>query len=133
LERRCQTSGKKVESLHHQSTKNGNPIVAEDDTKLGTSVAPTVEELMKKLEKLNAKLKKLKTKDKKGKKYSSSSKDGDSSFEEEVFDIRRNERKKHDKSSYNSISFNYNDMPSSTAYTSVPIGKAPYFDGSNYN
>jgi hypothetical protein len=133
LERRCQTSGKKVESLHHQSTKNGNPIVVEDDTKSGTSVAPTVEELMKKLEKLNAKLKKLKTKDKKGKKYSSSSKDGDSSFEEEVFDIRRNERKKHDKSSYNSISFNYNDMPSSTAYTSVPIGKAPYFDGSNYN
>jgi hypothetical protein len=133
LERRCQTSGKKVESLHHQSTKNGNPIVVEDDTKLGTSVAPTVEELMKKLEKLNAKLKKLKTKDKKGKKYSSSSKDGDSSFEEEVFDIRRNERKKHDKSSYNSISFNYNNMPSSTAYTSVPIGKAPYFDGSNYN
>jgi hypothetical protein len=24
-------------------------------------------------------------------------------------------------------------MPISTSYTSVPIGKAPYFDGSNYN
>jgi hypothetical protein len=41
--------------------------------------------------------------------------------------------KKRDKSSYNAISFNYNNMPSSTAYTSVPVGKAPYFDGSNYN
>jgi hypothetical protein len=29
--------------------------------------------------------------------------------------------------------FNYNNMPSSTANTSIPIGKAPYFDGINYN
>jgi hypothetical protein len=29
--------------------------------------------------------------------------------------------------------FNYNNMPSSTTYTSIPIGKAPYFDGTNYN
>jgi hypothetical protein len=41
--------------------------------------------------------------------------------------------KKHDKSSYNAMSFNYNNMPSSTTYTSVSIGKAPYFDGTNYN
>ncbi len=88
---------------------------------------------MKKLEKLNAELKKLKTKDKKDKKYSSSSEDDDSSFEEEVSNKGKKERKKHDKSSYNAMSFNYDNMPSSTAYTFVPVGKAPYFDGSNYN
>jgi hypothetical protein len=31
------------------------------------------------------------------------------------------------------MSFNYNSMPSSNAYTSIPIGKAPRFDGTNYN
>jgi hypothetical protein len=39
------------------------------------------------------------------------------------------ERKKRDKSSYNAMSFNYDSMPSSTTYTSVPIGKAPFFVG----
>jgi hypothetical protein len=78
-------------------------------------------------------LKKLKAKDKKGKKHSSSSEDDDSSFEEEVSNKGKRERKKRDKSSYNAISFNYDNMSNSTAYTFVPIGKAPYFDGSNYN
>jgi hypothetical protein len=31
------------------------------------------------------------------------------------------------------MSFNYNNMPSSTAYTSIPVGKAPRFEGTNYN
>jgi hypothetical protein len=31
------------------------------------------------------------------------------------------------------MSFNYNNMSSFTAYTSVPVDKAPYFDGSDYN
>jgi hypothetical protein len=31
------------------------------------------------------------------------------------------------------MSFNYNNMPSSTAYTSVPVVKTPFFDGTNYN
>jgi hypothetical protein len=31
------------------------------------------------------------------------------------------------------MSFNYDNMPCSTAYTSVPVGKAPFFDESNYN
>jgi hypothetical protein len=31
------------------------------------------------------------------------------------------------------MSFNYNNMSSSTTYTSIPIGKAPYFDGTSYN
>jgi hypothetical protein len=112
--------------------EDGNLIVVEDGTKSGTSAAPTIEELMKKLENLNAELKKLKTKDKKGKKYSSGSEDDDSSYQEEVSNKGKREKKKHGKS-YNAMSFNYNNMPSSIAYTSVPVGKAPYFDGSNYN
>jgi hypothetical protein len=31
------------------------------------------------------------------------------------------------------MSFNYDNMPSTTAYTSIHIGKAPYFDGTYYN
>jgi hypothetical protein len=84
---------------------------------------------MKKLEKLNAELKKLKAKDMKGKKYSSSSEDDDSSFEEEVSNKARRERKKRDKSSYNAMSFNYDNMPNSTTYTSVPVDKAPFLMG----
>jgi hypothetical protein len=112
--------------------KDGNPIVVEDGSKSRTSAAPTVEEPMKKLKKLNVELKKLKTKDKKGKRYSSASEDDDSSYEEEV-SIKGKRGKRCAKSSYNAVSFNYNNMASSIAYTSVPIGGAPYFDGSNYN
>jgi hypothetical protein len=87
---------------------------------------------MKRLEKLKAENKKLKAKDKKGKTYSSSSEDDDS-YEEEVSNKGRKGRRKHGKPSYNSMSFNYNNMPNSTAYTFVPIGRAPRFDGTNYN
>jgi hypothetical protein len=31
------------------------------------------------------------------------------------------------------MSFNYNNMPSSTAYTYIPISTTPHFDGTNYN
>jgi hypothetical protein len=86
---------------------------------------------MRKLENLKAENKKHRAKGKKGTTYSSSSEDGDS--DEEVSKKGRKGRNKHDKASYNTMSFNYNSMPSSTAYTSVPIGKAPHFDGSNYN
>jgi hypothetical protein len=88
---------------------------------------------MKKLEKLKAENKKLKAKKNKDKTYSSSSEDGDSSFEEEVSKKGRKGRNRHDKPSYNSMSFNYNNMLISTSYTSIPVGKAPRFDGSNYN
>jgi hypothetical protein len=73
---------------------DGNPIVDEDGSNMETSAAPTMEELMKKLKKLNAELKKLKTKDKKGKKQSFSSEDDDSSFEEEVSNKGKMEKKK---------------------------------------
>jgi hypothetical protein len=107
--------------------------VVEDGSNTKTSTSPIVEELMKQLEKLNVEVKRLKAKDKRGKKHSSSSKDDDSSFEEEVSNKGKKKRKRRDKSSYNAMSFNYDNMPSSTAYTSVTIGKASYFDGSNYN
>jgi hypothetical protein len=113
--------------------EDDNPIMVEDDSNTETSMAPIVEELMKQLEKLNAEVKRLKAKGKKGKKHSSSCEDDDSLFEEKVSNKGKKERKKHDKSSYNTMAFNYDNMPSSTAYTSVSIGKAPYFDGSNYN
>jgi hypothetical protein len=110
-----------------------NPIEEEDDSKLETSKAPTLEELIKKLKKLKAENKKLKVKVKKGKTYSSSSENDDSSCEEGVSNKGGKGRKKHDKPSYNSVSFNYNSMPNATAYTFVSVGKAPYFDVSNYN
>jgi hypothetical protein len=31
------------------------------------------------------------------------------------------------------MSFNYDNMPSTTVYTSIPVGKAHYFDGTCYN
>jgi hypothetical protein len=86
---------------------------------------------MKKLDKLKVENKKLRAKGNKAITYSSSSEDGDS--EEKVSKKGRKGRNKNDKPSYNSISFNYNTMSNSTTYTSMPIGKAPRFDGSNYN
>jgi hypothetical protein len=85
---------------------------------------------MKKLDMLKVENEKLRAKSKKGMTHSSSSKDDNS--EEEISRKRRKGRK-HDKPSYNSMSFNYNTMPSSTSNTSVPIGKALCFDGTNYN
>jgi hypothetical protein len=125
--------GVEIEVLPPKFDDEGNPLVVEDGSMSGTSKTPTLEDLMKKLEKLKVKNKKLKAKDKKGKTYSSSSEDGNSSFKEEVSHKGRKGRNKHNKPSYNAMSFNYNNMPNSTAYTSIPIGKASRFDGSNYN
>jgi hypothetical protein len=113
--------------------KVGTPMVDENASIAKTSTTPIVEELMKKLEKLNVELTKLKTKDEKEKKDASASEDDDSSYEEDVSNKAKKDKKKCDKSSYNVMSFNYNNKSSSTAYTSVPIGKTPYFDGTNYN
>jgi hypothetical protein len=113
--------------------EDGNPIVVEVGSRLGISKTPTLEDLMNKLEKLMTENKRLKVKGKKATTYSSSSEDGDSSFEEEVSNKGRKGRNKYDKPSYNSMSVNYNNMPNSIAYTSIPVGKAPHFDGSNYN
>jgi hypothetical protein len=73
---------------------------------------PTMKDLMKKVEKLKAENKMLKTKGKKSKSYSSNE---DDNSEEEVFNKGRKGRRKYDKPSYNSLSFNYNNMSTSTA------------------
>jgi hypothetical protein len=90
---------------------------------------------MRRLEKLTTKNKKLRAKarGKKTKGSSSSSEEEDSSFEEEVSKKGKKGRRNLDKPFYNSMFFNYNNMPSSTAYTSIPVSKAPYFDGTSYN
>jgi hypothetical protein len=90
---------------------------------------------MKRLEKVTTENNKLrrKVKDKRTKGCSSSSKEEDSSYEEDVSKKKKKGRNDHDKSSYNSMSFNYDNMPSTTAYTSILVGKAPYFDGICYN
>jgi hypothetical protein len=126
-------NGDEIDVLPPKFDDNDNLIAVEEGSKLGTSKTPTLEDLMKKIDKLKAENKRLKAKGKETKVYSYSSEDDDSSFEEEVSNKGRKGRRKHDKPSYNSMSFNYNNMPSSTAYTSVPIGKAPHFDGTNYN
>jgi hypothetical protein len=90
---------------------------------------------MKRLEKLTAENNKLrrKVKAKRTKGGSSSSEEEDSSYEEEASKKRKKGRNNHAKPSYNSMSFNYDNMPSTTAYTSILVGKAPYFDGTCYN
>jgi hypothetical protein len=60
---------------------------------------------------------------------SSSNKKTDASSEEEVKGKRG---RKGDKRSYNTISINYDNSPPSSTFTSVPIGKAPRFDGTDY-
>jgi hypothetical protein len=90
---------------------------------------------MRRLEKLTAENNKLrrKAKGKKTKGGSSTSEDEDSSLEEDVSKKGKEERNNRDKPSYNSMSFNYINMPSSTAYTFISVGKAPYFDRTCYN
>jgi hypothetical protein len=90
---------------------------------------------MRRLEKLTSENNKLrrKAKGKKTKGDSSLSKDEDSSLEEDVSKNGKKGRNNREKPSYNSMSFNYDNMPSTTAYTSIPVGKAPYFDGICYN
>jgi hypothetical protein len=113
----------------------GNPTNNDEGSKMGASNAPTLEDLMRRLEKLTAENKKPRAKisGKKTKGSSSSSEEEDSSFKEEVTKKGKKGRRDLDKASYNSMSSNYNDMPSSTTYTSIHVGKAPYFDGTSYN
>jgi hypothetical protein len=124
-------AGEEGELPPQQFDEYDNQVVGEDGSKLETSKAPTLEYLMKMLEKLMAENKKLRGKGKEATTYSSSSEDGD--YDEEVIKKGRKGWNKNDKSSYNTMPFNYNNMPSSTAYTFIPVGKAARFDESNYN
>jgi hypothetical protein len=106
----------------------------EEDSNTRASTDAKLEDLMKRLEKLMAEKNKLgrKVKAKRTKEGSSSSEE-DSSYEEKDSKKGKKGRNNRDKPSYNSISFNYDNMSITTAYTSIPVGKAPYFDGTCYN
>jgi hypothetical protein len=107
----------------------------QEDNKSRASGGPSLEDLMRRLEKITIENNKLRRKDK-GKKIkggSSSSEDEDSSLEDDVSKKGKKGRNNHDKTSYNSMSFNYDNMPTTTPYTSIPIGRDPYFDGTCYN
>jgi hypothetical protein len=126
---------REIQEVPPKFDEEGNPVIVEKGSKMGASNAPTLEDLMKRLEKLMAENNKLrrKAKNKKTKGDSSSSEDEDFSLEEDVSKKGKKGRNNHDKSSYNSISFNYDNIPSTIAYTFIPVGKAPYFDETCYN
>jgi hypothetical protein len=114
-----------------KSNTNNN----EEGSKTGVSTDTKLEYLMKRVEKLTTKNNKprRKVKAKRTKGDSSSSEEEDSLYEEDVSKKGKKWRNNGDKPSYNSMSFNYDNMPSNTAYTTIPIGKALYFDGTCYN
>jgi hypothetical protein len=117
--------------FNDKSNTNNN----EESSKMRASTDAKLEDLMKRLEKLMAKNNKLrrKVKGKRTNGGSSSNEEEDSSYEEEDSKKGKKGRNNRDKSSYNSMSFNYDNMPSTTAYTFIPVDKAPYFDGTYYN
>jgi hypothetical protein len=55
---------------------------------------------------------------------SSSNEEADASSEE---DVKGKRGRKEDRRSYNTTSFNYDNLPPSSAFTSLPIGKALHF------
>jgi hypothetical protein len=114
-----------------KSNSNNN----EESFKTKASTDAKLEDLMKRLEKLTTENNKIrrKVKAKRIKGVYSSSEEEDSLYEEEDSKKEKRGRNNHDKSFYNSMSFNYDNMPSTTTYTSIPIGKVPYFDGTCYN
>jgi predicted RNase H-like nuclease (RuvC/YqgF family) len=107
--------------------KDGNPIVGEDDANTKTFMAPTLEELMRRLEELTTENKKLraKAKNKKTKGNSSSSEEEDSSFEEDVSKKEKKGRRNHNKPSYNLMSFNYNNMLALSLILPYPLANLP--------
>jgi hypothetical protein len=114
-----------------KSNTNNN----EEGSKMGASIDAKLEDLIKRLQKLTTENNKLrrKVKAKRTKGGSSSSEEEDSSYEEDVSKKGKKRRNNRDKSSYNSMSFSYDNMPSTTIYTSIPVGKAPHFDRTCYN
>jgi hypothetical protein len=133
LERRHRGPGKKMKP-HHDSIIRTTQTNNQEDDKLRASGGLSLEDLMRRLEKLTGENNKIrrKAKGKKTKGGSSSSEDEDFSLEEDVSKKGKNGRNNCDKPFYNSMSFNYDNMPNTTAYTFIPISKAPYFDGTCY-
>jgi hypothetical protein len=81
--------------------------------------------LQRKIEKLKKKLKEFKSQEVAS--SSSSNEDTDASSEE----VKYKKGGKGDKRLYNTT-FNYDNLPNSSTFTSIPIGKPPHFDGTDY-
>jgi hypothetical protein len=97
----------------------------------GTPKGSRVEQLSSELKQLQLQRKIDKLKDSKSREFASSSSSNeeiDASSKEEAKSKRG---RKGDKKSYNTTSFNFNNLPLSSAFTSVPIGKTTHFDGTN--
>jgi hypothetical protein len=83
--------------------------------------------LQRKIEKLKKKLKEFKSLEVVS--SSSSNEDTDASSEEEV---KYKKGGKGDKRLYNTTPFNYDNLPNSSTFISIPIGKPPHFDVTDY-
>jgi hypothetical protein len=102
------------------------------DTLKGFHVDELTSELIKlKLQRKIDKLK-MKVKSKKGWQLTSSSSSNEESDATSEEDVKGKRGRKGDKRSYNTTSFNYDNLPSSSAFTFIPVGKEPRFDGIDY-
>jgi hypothetical protein len=103
---------------------------------VGTPKGSRVDQLSSKLIqlKLQRKIYKLKKKlkDSKSRQLTSSSSSNEETNGSSEEEVKGKRGKKEDKRSYNITSFNYDNLPSSNAFTSVPVGKALRFDGTDY-
>jgi hypothetical protein len=124
-------AGDNVEIILPKGDGSGGMTTPVDGTPKGSHVEQLSFELKQlKLQRKIDKLKK-KLKDSKSRQLTSSSssnEETDASSKE----VKDKKKRKGDKKSYNITSFNYDNLPPSSAFTSVPIGKAPRFDGMDY-
>jgi hypothetical protein len=98
--------------------------------KQGTPKGSRVEELSYELMQLNLQRKRLKVmKSQQLTSSSSSNEESDASSKEEAKGKRG---RKGDKRYYNTTSFNYDNLSPPSAFTSIPVGKAPHFNGMKY-
>jgi hypothetical protein len=98
----------------------------------GASKDSRVEQLSSELKQLKLQKKIDKLKDSKSQELASSSssnEETDASSEEEAKGKRG---RMGDKKFYNTTSLNYDNLPPSSAFTSIPIGTVLHFDGTDY-
>jgi hypothetical protein len=102
----------------------------------GASRDSRVEQLSSKLKqlKLQRKIDKLKKKlkDSKSHEVASSSSSNKETYASSKEEAKGKKGRKGDKRSYNNTSFNYDNLPHYNAFTSVPIGNPPCFDGMDH-
>jgi hypothetical protein len=125
-------AGDEVEIILPKGDGSGGNTTPVDGTPKGSCVEQVSSEFMqlklqRKIDKLKKKLKESKSQELAS--SSSLNEETDASFEEEA---KGKKGRKGDKKSYNTISFNYDNLPSSSAFSLVPVGEGPRFDGTDY-